>query len=78
MSKHSTKGGRSARFEALKVHLDEAGPALTSQGGLAPVIHFLSHLGFSALWSDQVLRRLAGWPRVPDETTLGSALQRGP
>ncbi len=25
----------------------------------------------AALWSDQVLRRLAGWPRVPDETTLG-------
>jgi hypothetical protein len=112
MSKHSTKGGRSARFEAPKDHLDEAGPALTSQGGLAPVIQFLSHLGFSALfrqqvshersanavyslvdgallvmigliggarrlsqcvalWSDQVLRRLAGWPRVPDETALG-------
>ena len=112
MSKHSTKGGRSVRFAAPKVHLDEAGPALTSQGGLVPVIQFLSHLGFSALfrqqvshersanavyslvdgallvmigliggarslsqcvalWSDQVLQRLAGWPRVPDETTLG-------
>ncbi len=112
MSKHSTKAGRSAQFAAPKVHLDAAGPALTSQGGLAPVIQFLSHLGFRALfrqlvdhersanavynlsnaavlvmigliggarslrqcvalWSDQVLRRLAGWPRGRDETTLG-------
>ncbi len=33
MSKHSTKAGRSAQFEAPKVHFDAAGPALTSQGG---------------------------------------------
>lgn len=118
MSKHSTKAGRSAQFEAPKVHFDAAGPALTSQGGLAPVIQFLSHLGFRALfrqqvdhersanavyslgdaavlvmigliggarslrqcvalWSNQVLRRLAGWPRVPDETTLGRLFKAG-
>ena len=112
MSKHSTNGGRSARGAAPKIHYGEAGPAHTSQGGLAPVIQFLDHLGFNALfrqqvgharsanavyglvdaaylvmigliggarslsqcvavWSDQVLRRLAGWHRVPDETTLG-------
>ena len=112
MSKNSTNGGRSARGAAPKIHYGEAGPAHTSQGGLAPVIQFLDHLGFNALfrqqvgherstnaiyslvdaaylimigliggarslsqcvavWSDQVLRRLAGWQRVPDETTLG-------
>jgi len=112
MSNNSIKGGRSARGPAPKIHYGEAGAAHTSQGGLAPMIQFLDHLGFTtqfwqqvgherstnavyslvdaaylilidliggtrrlsqcvAVWSDQVLRRLAGWQRVPDETTLG-------
>ena len=112
MSKNSTNGGQTARGAAPKIHYGEAGPAHTSQGGLAPVIQLLDHLGFAtlfrqqvgharsanavyglvdavylvmigliggarslsqcvAVWSDQVLRRLAGWHRVPDETTLG-------
>ena len=54
MSKHSTNGGRSARGAAPKIHYGAAGPAHTSQGGLAPVIQFLDHLGFSTLFQQQV------------------------
>lgn len=54
MGNHSTKGDRSARGAAPKIHYGEAGPAHTGQGGLAPVIQFLDHLGFATLFRQQV------------------------